>query len=713
MEFLVGLIALIVVVVIICNMGSSSPKDVPEPTFAQENLERAAKGGLCSDKGGVFMGYASQDSHNHGRPLFYDGDRHIITIGPTGSGKGSTALVQGTAGYTGSMLIVDVKGQLAAITARPRQVAYDTEIYAINPFGVLGLPTATYNPLRFIDPESPTFGSDCKRLAEGIVDIRKADHWEISALDVVAIIIMWVVLYAEEKNLITVREILGMPNKERMAFFDDLAACDRPEISSGAARYASDSNEVRDSIQTAVVQSSFLRDRAIENVLRGGGEREISFADLKKKNMTVYLIIPPDLLHTHGRFLRLLVMSALGELIRETSRPEKPVLFLLDEFAALGPMPSVTTAIALLREYRVKMWLVLQSIPQLKHLYGNNWETFLSSAGVMQFFTPNDLETADYISRRSGTHTEMRRSTSYSEGSSSNKDSTGTSTTSTESYSEQIVPNLTVQQVLDRSGYMAMLFCPNISDMISGVRLSYFDDLLWNGRWEPDPYHMKNDTFNGYVASNKRGEGVFSKVKFTEKDRAIVAEWGRDINERLKDDRNEINMTLEYIDLLRWLKAGERQKPPKKPEGTNTEAAKPVKADKLAHMILNRAYATMDTSSLKVQKAEEKAEEPKVAQVPVKTAIQSTQQAVVQAPTKAAVQPTQQAVIASQPAQQKPMNIPSSMRQTVYPCPKCRNKMFWLSELNRGFGLICQNCSHEITDSKIVQMDKDAHKGGR
>jgi type IV secretory pathway TraG/TraD family ATPase VirD4 len=44
----------------------------------------------------------------------------------------------------------------------------------------------------------------------------------------------------------------------------------------------------------------------------------------------------------------------------------------------------------------------LQDLSQLKALYKERWETFIANAGVVCGFAPNDLTTAEWMSKRSG-----------------------------------------------------------------------------------------------------------------------------------------------------------------------------------------------------------------------------------------------------------------------------------------------------------------------
>lgn len=449
--------------------------------------------------------------------IYYDGDRHMLTFGPTGSGKGATSQIPALLDQSApcSALVIDVKGQLAAVTGKARCIA-GQEVRAINPFNVLDIPTATYNPLRFIDPNALDFQTQCKKIAEGLgfEQAEKSDDknafFEITALDLVNLLIQWAVLYAGKTrfeeyapNLISVRKVLSLASSERIAFFETLTKADNPAIAEGAQMFTSDRGAIEDCVSTARGKLSFLRDAGIERVLQGGGENEISFAELKRQLMTVYLIIPPELLNTHGRFLRLLVMSALGELFKELATPENPVLFMLDEFAQLGHMALIENVASVGRDYKIRLWPILQNLPQLKTLYGNKWESFLSAAGMVQFFAPNDLETATYISKRAGQKVVMRRSTSTSTGMSAG----GSSSNRSESFSETYEPRLKIEELFALHETKQIVFSPNVSEGMILSRFRYYKHYLFSTRRgvEADPYHMTPEARAAFCASMKTG----------------------------------------------------------------------------------------------------------------------------------------------------------------------------------------------------------------
>jgi type IV secretion system protein VirD4 len=114
------------------------------------------------------------------------------------------------------------------------------------------------------------------------------------------------------------------------------------------------------------------------------------------------LCLPASRMGTHSRWLRLIVNLAIAALERERAAPALPVLFVLEEFAALGHMRALENAVAYMRGFGVKIWAVLQDVTQLKRHYKESWETFLGNAGVLQAFSVTDVSSLEYLSKRMG-----------------------------------------------------------------------------------------------------------------------------------------------------------------------------------------------------------------------------------------------------------------------------------------------------------------------
>jgi type IV secretory pathway TraG/TraD family ATPase VirD4 len=70
---------------------------------------------------------------------------------------------------------------------------------------------------------------------------------------------------------------------------------------------------------------------------------DFSMADLKAKPTTIYIVLPPDMLEDHSRFMRLFVNLT----VRAAARGGKsriPILLIMDEFFAIGPLSTLAKA---------------------------------------------------------------------------------------------------------------------------------------------------------------------------------------------------------------------------------------------------------------------------------------------------------------------------------------------------------------------------------
>jgi len=348
------------------------------------------------------------------------GDGHLVTIGPNGSGKTRRVLVPNLFRLGDwSAVVIDLKGELAALTAAHRASKPGHRVKVIDPFGVMPkshpelcerypfLRDSGFNPLSLLDPESDDFPDDAMALTEAIIRVEgKEPHWSQSAQDLVAALIMFVLSKYKKGSLGIVRTLLGQSTAGFTATIGAMIKAGseprREELSTKAARFAaldSDNRELNGIISTALTQTRWLDSRPIRADLDHG---RFDFGAMKQTPTTVYLILPPRYLVTHSTWLRVMITSALMPLLRSVDDAKVPVLFMLDEFAQLGRMQVIENNLALMRGYGVKLWLVLQDLAQLKSLYKQRWESFIGNAGVVQSFAPQDVTTRDYLSKLSG-----------------------------------------------------------------------------------------------------------------------------------------------------------------------------------------------------------------------------------------------------------------------------------------------------------------------
>lgn len=370
--------------------------------WANEREVRASLGG----PEGLIVG---RENRKGGQLLRYGGEQHLITIAPTRSGKGVGAIIPNLLTARRSILCIDPKGENARVAVQARLRIGPVAV--LDPFGASGVASAAFNPLDGLNEDSPELAEDAALLADALVYDPPGQggeaHWNEEAKALIAGLILYVVCHEgpEVRNLITVRELLTGPPD---AFATLLSIMQKSTCAGGLVARAANRQLGKAGREAAGVLSSaqrhthFLDSRRIAAVLE---RSDFRFEDLKAGACTVFLVLPPERLNTHSRWLRLLVAQAIAALARSSARPDKPVLLLLDEFAALGRLEPLEQAFGLMAGYGLQLWPILQDLHQLWSVYGERAGTFLSNAGLIQVFNVGDVETASWVSKSIGSMT--------------------------------------------------------------------------------------------------------------------------------------------------------------------------------------------------------------------------------------------------------------------------------------------------------------------
>jgi type IV secretion system protein VirD4 len=253
-------------------------------------------------------------------------------------------------------------------------------------------------------------------------------------------------------------------------------------------KYVKDRPELDSIISTAQTQTAFLDDPCLRESLSAS---DFDFAALKTHKTTIYLILPADLIAVYAKWFRLLVVCSLNAMTKTQNRGNKPVLFMLDEFASLGYLSTIENAMGLVRGYGVQLWPFVQDIHQLQDLYGKRWQSFLANAGVQQYFCPNDMETAKFISERAGNMTIRTHTVNQSQGSStSNTNAAGGGTTesTSRSYTEMGVPLLPALDLMGMGYTMGVVFIGGTYKTLRYFKMDYWKVDYFKGKYADNPY---------------------------------------------------------------------------------------------------------------------------------------------------------------------------------------------------------------------------------
>jgi type IV secretion system protein VirD4 len=142
---------------------------------------------------------------------------------------------------------------------------------------------------------------------------------------------------------------------------------------------------------------------------------DFDLGDIRNGGVSLYLVVQP----AHKKRLRPLTRLVLTQILlalmeRQGDVAEPSVLIMLEEVAELGALDVISTALALGRGYGVKLYLIAQDVSQLETAWGSRSKTLLANCAIRIASAPNDLATADMLSKMCGAMTVRHTVRNYS-----------------------------------------------------------------------------------------------------------------------------------------------------------------------------------------------------------------------------------------------------------------------------------------------------------
>lgn len=415
------------------------------------------------------MGFSTGNPHFRPRtgwidPILMMREGHVLTIAPTGAGKGRSCIIPALLRHPGPVIVIDPKGENVAVTARHRR-EMGQEVVVLDPMGITGEPKGAFNPLDLIDAESveavDLATGFATAMVEGREDVENA-YWYQRAQFLLTSIMLHVACDRDpgQRSFARVREILSglaagrhgdeAPGLSGVAL--EIANSPHPEARRLRGLLQSGAREGFASILSMAQNGvDFLRGPLIE-----AATRQTDFpldAVTRGDPLSIYIVLPPHMLESHGRLLRLWVMALLALITRRRGRPEQSTLFLLDEAAQLGALPQLRQAITLLRGYGVQTWSFWQDASQLRLLYPHDWQTMVNNCAAIQCFGALNQTAADSMAELTG----------FGNG----------------------------RMVLDLNSYQMLLQMAG-KPAIVARKPDYLNDAPFAGRFDPNPFHNRD-----------------------------------------------------------------------------------------------------------------------------------------------------------------------------------------------------------------------------
>lgn len=208
---------------------------------------------------------------------------------------------------------------------------------------------------------------------------------------------------------------------------------------------------------------------------------DIRLANLGAEKTALFLIISDD--NASMQLLSSLLLSFLFKDLKEAfdavgGEGRIPVNVVADELANTGVWPNFEKTIATARSRKIAVSLILQSLPQLTQLYGEeNAETIIGCCNTMLVLGCNDKYTAEYISDKSGIATIRAKSVSDTRASSAGNRGVMQGYSLSEGDGKRNLVNPDEVQHLDKEQILIMT---NGQNMLEAKRFGFIHHPLFN-----------------------------------------------------------------------------------------------------------------------------------------------------------------------------------------------------------------------------------------
>jgi len=407
---------------------------------SEEDVERT---GLTAASQGVYVGAWSRENTARLRYLRHNGPEHVLAFAPTRSGKGVGLVIPTLLAWSESAVVYDIKGENWAKTSGFRNQMG----HLCFKFSPVEEVSSRFNPLAEVRLFTLRDVSDAQNIAEMIIrsgqDSPMERHWEDAAASLTTGMVLHVCYEAALEGRIacladlshvftkpgcnfrdTLSELLnfphdpGYPHQWRMPTGELTAT--HPVVKEKVQEMLDkEDKELSGVLSTAKTALALYSDPL---VARNTSASDFTISDLVNhtRPISLYLVVPPSDKIRLRRLIRLMFTMVVNRLTErmafegtEQKRNKRRLLLLIDEFPSLNRMEIFADALSYMAGYGIKAYLITQDIRQITDAYGRN-ESIVSNCHVRIAFAPNQVETAELLSKMTGTQTVQKASYNFS-----------------------------------------------------------------------------------------------------------------------------------------------------------------------------------------------------------------------------------------------------------------------------------------------------------
>ncbi|HEY3927275.1 MAG TPA: type IV secretory system conjugative DNA transfer family protein [Candidatus Koribacter sp.] len=400
--------------------------------------------GLLTTRHGVYVGGWCPEGGHRLNYLRHNGPEHVLAFAPTRSGKGVGLVIPSLLAWEESAVIYDIKGENWAKTAGFR--SHQGHLcFKFSP--VEEQASSRFNPLSEVRLFTPRDVSDAQNIANMIVrtgeDSPQERYWQDAAASITTGMILHVCYEAALEGRVACLADLShgftRPGSGFRETLDELLNFEHDPGHAHDWRMPTGDRTLTHPVVREKVQEMLDKeDRDFGGVLSTAKTALTLYSDpLVAKNtsasdftiddlvnherpVSLYLVVPPSDKIRLRPLIRLMFTMTVNRLTEkmvfqgaEQKRNKHRLLLLIDEFPSLNRMEVFADALSYMAGYGLKAYLITQDIRQIVDAYGNN-ESIVSNCHVRIAFAPNQFETAELLSKMTGTATVQKASYNFS-----------------------------------------------------------------------------------------------------------------------------------------------------------------------------------------------------------------------------------------------------------------------------------------------------------
>jgi type IV secretion system protein VirD4 len=409
-------------VLLLVGLLKPRPESIHGDARFATRRELAAQKMLSPTSTGVVVGKLGKEI------IRLPGQQFVLLAAPTRSGKGVGVVIPNLLDYPDSMVVLDIKQENFDLTSGWRE-SQGQEVFLFNPFAEDGR-THRWNPLTYVSPNPAQRVSDLAAIASLLWPDDGGDEqfWSAQSRNM----FMAFALYAFERwdddedlgipvsmrEVPTIGHLFRLSNgngtgKDLREFYTHIAG--EPYLSATArdafANLLSQSDKTFPSITAGFKQP--LGPWLNPYVDAATSADDFLLTDLRKKRMTVYIGILPNKLAESRVIINLFFSQLINVNTRELPQNNPSLkyqcLLLMDEFTAIGKVEIITSAVAYMAGYNIRLLPIIQSLAQLDAVYGEDVSRTLVTNHAMQIvYAPREQRDAEEYSEMLGYRTVRR-----------------------------------------------------------------------------------------------------------------------------------------------------------------------------------------------------------------------------------------------------------------------------------------------------------------